>query len=100
MMYGAKNGPAIHESINVWIQLEFTNEASFHGVLAYSAAHLSRIRGLPVPPLAIMHNMKAIQVINNLLEDPSMMTSDAAIAGVLRLVSMEVSSLSSITFLF
>jgi len=82
--------------IDLWMELEFSNEASFHGVLAYSAAHLAYLRSEPTPALAIIHNQEAIRIINHWLQDPVMMISDAAIAAVLRQTSLEV-SISNLT---
>src|SRR4051812_21483415 len=90
-MYGTDVETAYqHNHSDVWLPLEFSNEASFHGVLAYSAAHLAHLRGDPVPALAVIHNLKSIEIINKWLNDPVMMISDAAIAAVLRQTTLEV----------
>jgi len=91
MMFGTSLDSAFHHAhTDIWIPLEFSNEASFHGVLAYAAAHLGHLRGEPMPPAALVHNIKSIQLINSWLHEPSMMTSDAAISAVLRQTSLEV----------
>jgi len=91
MIYGGTlESETARTHMDLWMNLEFANEASFHAALAYSAAHLAYLRSEPTPTLAIMHNQKAIGIINNWLEDPVMMISDAAISAVLRLTSLEV----------
>lgn len=91
LMFGIALDSAVpHVQSDMWIPLEFSNQASFHGVLAYASAHLGNLRGeSEAPPLAIMHNIKSIQIINSWLNDTSMATSDAAIAAVLRQTTME-----------
>ena len=92
MMFGGSiDSETARSHLDLWIKLEFANEASFHGVLAYSVAHLAYLRREPTPALAILHNQKAIEVINHWLKDPVMMVSDAAISAVSRQTSLEVS---------
>jgi hypothetical protein len=82
-----------HQHTSLWLPLDFSNEASFHTVLAYAALHQAVLRGEAASPMAIMHKTKAIQIINQWLEDPARATSDATIAAVLRQIVIEVRGL-------
>jgi len=55
--------------------------------------HQAVLRGEAASPMAIMHKTKAIQIINQWLEDPARATSDATIAAVLRQIVIEVRGL-------
>jgi len=81
-----------HQHTSLWLPLDFSNEASFHTVLAYAALHQAVLRGEAASPMAIMHKTKAIQIINQWLEDPARATSDATIAAVLRQIVIVGSS--------
>jgi hypothetical protein len=91
LMYGRGLDSSLqHPHFDIWIPLEFANEASFHGALSYAAAHLGHLRGEGIPPLALLHSIKSTELINSWLGDPSMVVSDAAISAVMRLTSFEV----------
>jgi hypothetical protein len=100
MMFGdGLNSASYHGHTQVWVPLDISNEASFHGALAYHSAHLRHLHGeSKASPQALTHNLKSIELINSWLSDPSLMISDMAITAVLRQLTLEVRTHSNMEF--
>lgn len=77
---------------DVWLPLDLSNAASFNAIMAHSAAHLARMQGFPVPHEAVQFKVEAVGIVQTWARDPALALSDDIIAGILRLLSFEVSS--------
>ncbi|KAH8810778.1 hypothetical protein F5884DRAFT_780334 [Xylogone sp. PMI_703] len=84
---------SIEQSFNpmreVWVPIDFSNAASFHGMLAHAAAHVAYLKGESVSAAAIEHKLEALRLVNNWLQDPVLAISDDAFSAVLGLLTFE-----------
>lgn len=74
----------------VWVPIDFSNAAAFHGMLAHSAAHQAALRDENGSSAAIEHKLEALRLVNTWLQDPLLAISDDAFSAVWRLLTFEV----------
>ena len=61
-----------------------------HVIVGFTLGHISGLRGIKEPPMAIEHKAKALQLINARMEDPEQATSDGSIGAVIHIAAYEV----------
>ncbi|RFU35949.1 hypothetical protein B7463_g417, partial [Scytalidium lignicola] len=89
MMFDQSVNQSFNPVREVWIPIDFSNAASFHGMLAHAAAHLACLRGESISSAAIEHKLEALRLVNNWLQDPVLAVSDDAFSAVLGLLTFE-----------
>ncbi|KAI9745234.1 MAG: hypothetical protein M1818_001512 [Claussenomyces sp. TS43310] len=89
MMITHPTEPIFNPMRDVWIPMDFSNPASFHGMLAHSASHLAYLRGEKSSIQAMVHKLEATRLINQWLCDPAKETSDDVMSATLRLLTFE-----------
>lgn len=75
---------------DVWFPLDLSNAASFYGMLAHAAAHLSYLRGQKHAVEVLKYKAEAVSLINKWMTDQEMALSDTTFAAVVRLLTFEV----------
>lgn len=71
--------------------LDLSNPASFNGIMAHAAAHLSQIQYKEGNQDSLEFKTDAIEIVNKWLRDPATALNDEVFAAVLRLFTFEVS---------
>ena len=61
-----------------------------HVILGFTAGHLANLRGRPEPAFATEHKSKAIQLINERINDPAEALSDGTIGAIVNVAGWEV----------
>jgi hypothetical protein len=81
---------------DLYIPVDLSQVASVHGILAHSASHMAYLRQEKSNSLqALNHKMRAIQLVNEALNDPVRGVSDDIVSAVLRLLTFEVGQITS-----
>lgn len=75
---------------DIWMPLDLSNIASFNGIMAHAAAHLSQIRYKDISPEALSYKTETIELVNRWIGNPMTAFKDETFAAVLRLLSFEV----------
>lgn len=75
---------------DIWIPLDLSNAASFHGILAHAAADLNGRREDAAKSEVLKFKTEAIGTINLWLSTSTTAIKDEVFAGVVRLLTFEV----------
>ena len=75
---------------DIWMPLDLSNIASFHGIMAHAAAHLSEIQHKDIGPETLRYKTVIIELVNRWLGNPDTAFQDEVFAAVLRLFTFEV----------
>jgi hypothetical protein len=75
---------------DIWMPLDLSNIASFNGIMAHAAAHLSQIQHKHVSPETLRYKTEIIEFVNRWLGNPNTAFKDEVFAAVLRLFTFEV----------
>ncbi|KAE8152652.1 hypothetical protein BDV25DRAFT_150810 [Aspergillus avenaceus] len=95
MMFEDVDIPSFNPMKDVWFPLDLSNAASFYGIMAHSAAHLTHLHvggGLARrtwSPEALRYKAEAVSILNTWMMDPEKALSNDAFAAVLRLLTFE-----------
>lgn len=101
---GSANWRKVFDDTNVNVKpyrdaffpIGLTDPAAFHQVLANLALYLRRVRNSPKSEdyetqEALVHQMKALQLVNKKIADPGESTSDGVIGAIISLACVTVS---------
>lgn len=75
---------------DIWMPLDLSNIASFNGIMAHAAAHLSQIQHKDISPETLRYKTEIIELVNRWLGDPNTAFKDEVFAAILRLFTFEV----------
>lgn len=75
---------------DIWMPLDLSNIASFNGIMAHAAAHLSQIQHRDISPETLRYRTEIIELVNRWLGNPITAFNDEVFAAVLRLFTFEV----------
>ena len=74
-----------------WVKFAVTDAALLHATLVISAVHVALLRGKTFSVDAFRHQMEAVKVLNERLNDPMLSTADPTILTISCLALIEVS---------
>ncbi|KAH8692229.1 fungal-specific transcription factor domain-containing protein [Talaromyces proteolyticus] len=74
---------------DVWFPLDLSNAASFYGILAHAAAHLSYLHGQKHAVEVLKYKAEAVSLINKWMNDKESALNDATFAAVVRMLTFE-----------
>lgn len=98
MMFEDRSMSSFNPMKDVWFPLDLSNPASFNVIMAHSAAHLAYYYGGMAPthgtksPEVLKFKVDAVNILSQWVNDPRMALSNDAFAGVVRLLTFEVTS--------
>lgn len=90
MFFDRLSATAFNPMRDIWLPLDLSNAASFNGLMAHSAAHLTRMYGYRHSEAALEFKAEAVRIVATWMGDPELCMSDEMIAAVLRLLTFEV----------